>query len=343
MCNIAGYVGTKAAVPILIEMMRRQEGFNAGFYTGLATIHEGKLLLDKVIGNLDILLKETGCADFPGNVGFIHSRSRSGGSVEWGHPFMGAGEKIAYIANGTSGVFKKKFAQAYGQAYMSLLDRGYGMRSREEKLVGKYTAMPDGAGVHVSDIVCQQIAFYVDEGCSTTDAIDKTMTALTAEVVGLVLNREESDRISFGRVNFPMFVGFSSHGAYLSSTPHAFPNDVYSVKSLNIMSCGEVYCDRVVERPFLRNIPITVPKPSDYRDCYDALCSAISEREMTCEEIDEVMLDILGRDICSPYPAVEYEILWELAQQGRLHINCYRVPGVIPSLTAPQFKMSIKR
>ena len=63
---------------------------------------------------------------------------------------------------------------------------------------------------------------------------------------------------------------------------------------------------------------------------------------MTCEEIDEVMLDVLGRVVCAPYPAVEYEILWELEKQGRLHINKYRVKGAIPELTAPEFKMSLR-
>ena len=43
MCNIAGYIGDKSAAPILIEMMKKQEGFGGGFYTGLS-IHDGKRL-----------------------------------------------------------------------------------------------------------------------------------------------------------------------------------------------------------------------------------------------------------------------------------------------------------
>ena len=35
MCNIAGYVGTKRAAPILLEMMKKEEGF-AGGYSGQA-------------------------------------------------------------------------------------------------------------------------------------------------------------------------------------------------------------------------------------------------------------------------------------------------------------------
>ena len=343
MCNIAGYVGTKPAAPILVEMMGKQEGYNAGYYTGLATIHDGKLHMDKVIGDLAVLLEQTDCLDFPGTIGFIHSRSQSGGSVEWGHPFMGTGEKIAYIANGTAGLFKKAYAEAHGQAYTELLAKGYVMRSREESPVGAYTVMPDGAGVHVSDILCQQIAMLVDEGKNSLEAIEQTYIRLPSEVVGLVLNREEPDRITWARTNFPMFIGLADHGICMSSTPQAFPEDVKQVKLLNEMSCGYVTRDSFVEKPISADIPITNMTPSLYRDCYDAVCKAISEKEMTCEEIDEVLLDILGREIPVSYPAVEYEILYELQQQGRLCVNSYRVKGAIPQLTAPQYRMSLRR
>ena len=43
MCNIAGYVGNQPAAPILLEMLRKQEGLAGGYYTGIATIHEGKM------------------------------------------------------------------------------------------------------------------------------------------------------------------------------------------------------------------------------------------------------------------------------------------------------------
>ena len=56
MCNIAGYIGARPAAPILIEMLRAQEGLNAGFYTGIATLHEGVIHYRKVVGNLSDLL-----------------------------------------------------------------------------------------------------------------------------------------------------------------------------------------------------------------------------------------------------------------------------------------------
>ena len=52
MCNIAGYVGSRRAAPIIMEMLRREEGFAGGYYSGLATMCEGKIFSD----TLDIVL-----------------------------------------------------------------------------------------------------------------------------------------------------------------------------------------------------------------------------------------------------------------------------------------------
>ena len=65
MCNIAGYVGTKQASPILLEMMRAQEGFCGGYYTGIATICEGKLYYAKLTGDTARLEALTEAANLP--------------------------------------------------------------------------------------------------------------------------------------------------------------------------------------------------------------------------------------------------------------------------------------
>ena len=112
MCNIAGYAGTKPAAPILIEMMKKQEGRLGGYYTGIATVHEGKIYYAKLTGDVDRLVALTNALSLPGTVGIIHSRSKSGGGDKWAHPFVGRSPdgsepKIAYVANGASGFFNR--------------------------------------------------------------------------------------------------------------------------------------------------------------------------------------------------------------------------------------------
>ena len=88
MCNIAGYVGSQDATPILLKMIQIQEGLNGGFYTGLA-VHNGKNLhMRKTLGDLDTLLKTSNAAALPGNAGIAHSRTPSGGDGTWAHPFV---------------------------------------------------------------------------------------------------------------------------------------------------------------------------------------------------------------------------------------------------------------
>ncbi|MBO5217867.1 MAG: glutamine--fructose-6-phosphate aminotransferase, partial [Clostridia bacterium] len=66
MCVIAGYIGSRPAAPILIEMLRRQEGIGGGFFTGIATVHEGKLHNAKLTGDLARLEAHTEAASLPG-------------------------------------------------------------------------------------------------------------------------------------------------------------------------------------------------------------------------------------------------------------------------------------
>ncbi len=99
MCNIAGYVGTKQAAPVIIEMLRKQESWDAGFYTGIATLHDGTHSIHKVVGSTKELLEQIPAMQMPGTVGIIHGRSRGSQDARWAHPFVGTGEKLIYCAN----------------------------------------------------------------------------------------------------------------------------------------------------------------------------------------------------------------------------------------------------
>ena len=74
MCNIAGYVGNgkKEAAPILLEMLRAQEGFAGGYYSGIATVHEGRIYYAKLTGDVDFASVEpiaSAITPVPGGVG----------------------------------------------------------------------------------------------------------------------------------------------------------------------------------------------------------------------------------------------------------------------------------
>ncbi len=88
MCNIAGYVGTQNATPILLKMILAQEGLDAGFFSGFA-VHDGEHIgYRKVRGDFATLLKRTDAEKLLGKTGIIHSRTPSGGDDSWAHPFI---------------------------------------------------------------------------------------------------------------------------------------------------------------------------------------------------------------------------------------------------------------
>ena len=97
MCVIAAYVGSREAAPTLIDMLRREQGLGGGFYTGIATIHEGRLHYEKALGDLDTLLAETPAAQLPGTIGIAHGRviERSGdGALSRGSGSRRAGKTL---------------------------------------------------------------------------------------------------------------------------------------------------------------------------------------------------------------------------------------------------------
>ena len=68
MCNIAGYVGTEPAAPLLLEMIERQEGLAGGYYTGIVTLADGRLHCAKVVGDTATLRAAVRDLDLPGTM-----------------------------------------------------------------------------------------------------------------------------------------------------------------------------------------------------------------------------------------------------------------------------------
>src|SRR5690242_11521796 len=102
MCGIIGYVGTKAAAPILVEGLRRLEyrGYDS---SGLAVLDGAGLTLRKKKGKIDEglapLLQEQPAA---GELGIGHTRWATHGPPcdENSHPHLDQSGKIAVVHNG---------------------------------------------------------------------------------------------------------------------------------------------------------------------------------------------------------------------------------------------------
>jgi len=346
MCNIAGYVGEKNAAPILIDMMRKEEGWDAGFYTGIATLHEGKIYYAKVVGDLNYLLKHTNAASLPGSIGIIHSRTNSGGNVEWGHPFIG--EKngqitTAYIANGSQGMFCDRLDEA-SEIAANLEQAGYTFRSRTAERIGRYPTLPGGGSAHMSDIMAQLVTAKIDAGSTPDEAMNEAFCQMPAEIVGLLLSLSEPDCITWSRINMPMFVGFAPHGAYLSSTPQAFPEDGGDPALLPPSAGGKIfarhYTVSVYSAPPVTPAPITAGL---MHQAYAAIENALQEKYCTMPELSKIIQPFFNSATCPPRNAVVYSVLYSLQRENRLLIKSETRPGAENGLTAPLFLAGLKK
>lgn len=345
MCNIAGYVGSRPAAPILIDMLRREEGWNAGFYTGIATLHEGKIHYAKLTGDLDYLLKNTNAASLPGTIGVIHSRTASGGGDEWSHPFIGeAGGKeiLAYVANGSRGCFTPRAAEATALAG-ELEAAGYRFRSRENNPVGLYPALPDGGAAHMSDVMAQLIARNIVRGDDPSTAMDSAFCEMPSEIVGLLLSLAEPDCIAWSRINMPMFVGFAGHGAYLASTPQAFPTDADEPTLLPALSGGRIYADRFTVKPY-QNPPATVaPITADVAAAIHSMIEReLRESPKTMQQLNKLAKALFSPADCVPSAAAVYASLYAFEKKGQLSVTVQTHPGMHEGLTAPLFYAALK-
>lgn len=321
MCNIAGYIGEKEAAPILIEMIRVQEGMNGGFYTGLS-VHDGQHLhYRKVQGDLAVLLKETDADRLAGKMGMIHSRTPSGGNGLWSHPFVTERNGkvcMSYVANGSLGYFKNQ-NEAFNQIADRLIADGVDIPCKLSLTVNKYNRLSTGEAVHMSDVMCQLIWRNREQGMGTVQAMTAAFATMPSEIVGLVSEAESPDRIYYSRVNQPMFVGFASDGAYLASSLTAFPDTVKKYQLLPPLSSGIVYRDHVEITPY-QAFPTEVA-PFDEKTVADAkavILSRLEAGEATVRDLFSEIREILQKDVPTQFAAIVYLAVSELLREGRI-------------------------
>lgn len=341
MCVIAGYIGNEQAAPVLIDMLRREEGLAGGYYTGLVTIHEGVLYHDKVVGDLDTLLSKTQVREFPGTIGLIHSRTPSGGGREWSHPFIDTHQKLAYIANGARGLYAGK--EDYDAAAKVLWETGYRFNSAQKEQVGKYPVLPDGNCVHFSDILCQAIAYEYERGEAgerrLLDAAVKAYEDLPGGVVGLCMHVDRPDEIVGVRHNKPMEIGRLEDGSLvIASSAIAFPEGVVwdmrcpALSGIRIQRSGEI-----TVTPFTREGLYPVGRfPSA-----EAIDGRVVERlrslgKMTSHEFIDSAIPLWPQDVLNEKEIVTYNLMNALIAEGKVELSTERVPGVDGVGTAPR-------
>src|SRR5271170_6904906 len=220
MCGIIGYVGKKAASPILLEGLRRLEyrGYDSA---GIAVLREADLLLRKKKGKIDSGLATVLQSDpVSGNLGIGHTRWATHGipSDKNCHPHFDQSEKIAVVHNGV--------IENYDALKEKLLAAGHKFKSDTDTevlahLIGNYyqKRRPQNGKSSSENLLTQAVC----------DAL--------REVIGTyglaVVCADEPDKIVGARRGSPLIIGIGKGENFLASDANAIVAHTKKVVYLN--------------------------------------------------------------------------------------------------------------
>lgn len=336
MCNIAGYTGNRRAAPILIEMLKREQYFDGGVCTGIATIHEGKLYHAKVVGNVDELLKQTDAINFPGTVGIAHSRP-GGTLASQAHPFVDADEKLALVLNGTlRGAGVPEFFEHSRDIMQAFLDRGIPIRSAIDRN-GKHLTLSNGLSYHDTEPYALMAGDNYKKGMPLDKALGEAIDELPADIVTLAIHVNEPGTIAVGRITRPMSIGVGDGETFLATTAIAFPENV-KLRAVTYAPPATV-CKATpgafeITPHALKNVAVEDITPDKYHKAYtrlESLLIGMKDNPLSLYHFYSYTAwrDIWSRpfveckyvkegDLLKPTADLTYRILYSFYKEGRL-------------------------
>jgi len=324
MCNLAGYIGKDRAAPVLLKMMKEQEGFGGGYHTGIVTIHEGVLHWRKVLGDCDELLKETDALDLPGTIGIVHSRSKGFGDTEWGHPFVNPEENMAYVLNGHMGPFYKN-KDNEKDIMQELVKHGYKFRTKTPESVPDMFQFDDNSSIHTSEAMCLLIDHTRKTSANWNEALAKASSRYPAEIIGLMLCAETPDCIHAVRFNQPLMIGRSADTTLLSTTALVFPDNLDSIVQAPIRSVMKFNRDSFEVRPLNDTVgPVAdiFPMAAGY-DKIERMLS--KDKGCTFTDFKNATTEFWPKNMPPQKDMMVYEIMRLLRQEGKIIFRDFHV------------------
>jgi len=233
MCGIIGYVGKKAASPILLEGLRRLEyrGYDSA---GVALLHDGNLLVRKKKGKIDEgLARVLKSEPVAGDLGIGHTRWATHGipSDKNCHPHLDQSGTIAVVHNGV--------IENYDAIKQKLLKAGHSFKSDTDTevlahLIGDYHAKRRAAGGRTGDA-----SLLTQAVC---DALREVIGTYGLAVIGAA----EPGTIVGARRGSPLIIGIGNGENFLASDANAIVAHTKKVVYLNDYDVATITAERFV-------------------------------------------------------------------------------------------------
>jgi glucosamine--fructose-6-phosphate aminotransferase (isomerizing) len=228
MCGIVGYVGKHAAVPIILEGLRRLEyrGYDSA---GLSILCNGELLTRKRKGKIDDgLAKLLKASAVSGEMGIGHTRWATHGppSDENSHPHLDQSGHIAVVHNGV--------IENYDRLKERLLKKGHEFHSSTDTEVLAHLI-----GEHYTKVKNQN---------SEVHPLSQAVINALKEVIGTygiaVVSSDHPGLIVGARRGSPLIIGVGDKENFLASDANAIVAHTRQVVYLNDYDVAEITADQ---------------------------------------------------------------------------------------------------
>jgi glucosamine--fructose-6-phosphate aminotransferase (isomerizing) len=217
MCGIIGYLGKKAASPVLLEALRRLEyrGYDSA---GVAILHDASLTVRKKKGKIDEgVAREVHAHPAPGDIGIGHTRWATHGPPcdENSHPHLDQSGRIAVVHNGV--------IENYDQLKQRLIRAGHTFHSSTDTEV-------------LAHLIGEHYAKRAKEKAGANPLTQAVCDALR-EVIGTygiaVICTEQPEVMVGARRGSPLIIGIGAGENFLASDSNAIVAHTRQVVFLN--------------------------------------------------------------------------------------------------------------
>jgi len=196
MCGIIGYIGTKNAIPILINGLKRLEyrGYDSA---GISFFKEGKLGVRRCAGKIKALETSIKGEKLKSVIGIGHTRWATHGrpTEENAHPHRAGG--IVVVHNG-------------------IIENYFELRETLKKKGHKFTSETD------TEVICHLILSYSNNGRSMEEATKKALKHVEGAYAIGVISEAEPDKIIAVKKDSPLVLGLGKGEYFLASDIPAF-------------------------------------------------------------------------------------------------------------------------
>lgn len=324
MCNIAGYIGNKTAAPLLLDMLSREEYYDGGFSTGIATIHEGKIYYKKILGNVKDFRNQVDLSTLPGTVGIAHSRPANS-YLEHAHPYISQNGKLASVCNGTSPT--DYMLDIRTEVTNALFEKGYDFVTRHKSEPCNFPVLKNGDYVAPVDVIVNLAEYYIKEGFCFEEAQAKAVTDMYSERVCVMINEDTPDFIGVCRITRPMEIMMTKDESYIATTRFAFPQDTDGdVYTLPVLHTCRVKRGSFEVTPYkVGREPVAEITPATYVKAYNRICEMLTGAGDNQYVYDDLEIEMSKmpelwneQNLYSQYAKVAYDVMWQLHMEGKL-------------------------